>query len=128
MATTPSSAARQDRAKNVKKKSGISAQCKLPRLKRPDGLSLEEWQRALRRQFGVEQRFQVENIGEEPVFSEFRVPIRRARIATVWRYAAASWAPTFVHVRTLPSIRSGLASTSSSRWQCLHDTGAARPR
>ncbi|MBA2690546.1 MAG: DEAD/DEAH box helicase family protein, partial [Burkholderiales bacterium] len=36
-------------------------------------MSIEEWQRALRRQFGVEQRFQIENTGEEPVFSEFRV-------------------------------------------------------
>ena len=84
MATKPSSAARkkaandtpramQGRTQPVKKKSVTSGQRKLSRLKRPDGLSLEEWQRALRRQFGVEQRFQIENIGAEPVFSEFRV-------------------------------------------------------
>ena len=32
-----------------------------------------EWQRALRRQFGREQAFGLENIGAEPFFSEFRV-------------------------------------------------------
>lgn len=32
-----------------------------------------EWQRALRRQFGREQVFGLENIGGEPFFSEFRV-------------------------------------------------------
>ena len=84
MATKPNSAARKaaandtrravpDRTKPVKKKNVTSGQRKLSRLKRPDGLSLEEWQRALRRQFGVEQRFQIENIGAEPVFSEFRI-------------------------------------------------------
>ena len=72
MATKPSSTA-QDGRKPLKKKSSASGQRKLSRLKRPDGMSLEEWQRALRRQFGVEQRFQIENLGAEPVFSEFRV-------------------------------------------------------
>ncbi|MBN1514973.1 DEAD/DEAH box helicase [Candidatus Sumerlaeota bacterium] len=36
-------------------------------------MSLEEWQLALRREFGREQKFKLENLGEEPVFSEFRV-------------------------------------------------------
>ncbi len=39
----------------------------------PTGMSAEDWQRALRRQFGREQAFEVENIGAEAVFSEFRV-------------------------------------------------------
>ena len=84
MATTPSMAARkgaaiktrhhaQGKAKPLKNKSFDSPQRKLSRLRRPDDLSLEEWQRALRHQFGVEQRFQIENLGVEPVFSEFRV-------------------------------------------------------
>lgn len=49
---------------------------KEPRLSRthaPAELSAVEWQRALRRQFGREQAFGLENIGAEPVFSEFRV-------------------------------------------------------
>ncbi len=32
-----------------------------------------EWQRALRRQFGREQNFGLENLGEDPLFSEFKV-------------------------------------------------------
>ena len=36
-------------------------------------MTLEEWQTALRRQYGREQRFRVENIGSTPVFSDFRV-------------------------------------------------------
>jgi SNF2 family DNA or RNA helicase len=32
-----------------------------------------EWQRALRRQFGREQDFLLDNLGSDPVFSEFRV-------------------------------------------------------
>lgn len=46
---------------------------KLSRLYKPDFLSLEEWQRELRKQFGREQRFQIANQGEHPVFSEFQV-------------------------------------------------------
>ena len=47
-----------------------------PRLSRthaPTGLSPVEWQRALRRQFGREQVFRLENLGTEPFFAEFRV-------------------------------------------------------
>jgi superfamily II DNA or RNA helicase len=47
-----------------------------PRLsphKAPEGMCVEEWQRALRRQFGREQAFAIENVGAEPIFSEFRV-------------------------------------------------------
>lgn len=47
-----------------------------PRLSRthaPAGLSPVEWQRELRRQFGREQAFELENLGGDPFFSEFRV-------------------------------------------------------
>jgi len=40
---------------------------------RADQLSLEEWQAGLRRQYGREQPFLLENVGSEPVFSDFRV-------------------------------------------------------
>jgi superfamily II DNA or RNA helicase len=36
-------------------------------------MPLDEWQRELRRQFGREQKFQLRNSGERPVFSEFVV-------------------------------------------------------
>jgi superfamily II DNA or RNA helicase len=39
----------------------------------PEDLSTAEWQLALRRQHGREQAFELDNLGSEPVFSEFRV-------------------------------------------------------
>lgn len=46
---------------------------KLSRTYAPAEISPIEWQRVLRRQFGREQTFEMENIGSAPFFSEFRV-------------------------------------------------------
>jgi superfamily II DNA or RNA helicase len=46
---------------------------KLSRTHAPAGLSPVDWQRGLRRQFGREQAFGLENLTDEPFFSEFRV-------------------------------------------------------
>ncbi len=46
---------------------------KLSRTLAPPDLSPLDWQRGLRRQFGREQAFGLENLGDEPFFSEFRV-------------------------------------------------------
>src|SRR5215510_15464078 len=46
---------------------------KLSRTHAPPDLSPVEWQRGLRRQFGREQAFALENLTSEPFFSEFRV-------------------------------------------------------
>jgi superfamily II DNA or RNA helicase len=46
---------------------------KLSRTHAPVDLSPVDWQRGLRRQFGREQAFGLENLGSEPFFSEFRV-------------------------------------------------------
>ena len=46
---------------------------KLSRTHAPADLSPMEWQRGLRRQFGREQAFGLENLTSEPFFSEFRV-------------------------------------------------------
>lgn len=46
---------------------------KLSRIHAPEDLSPLDWQRALRRQFGREQPFGLENLGSQPYFSEFRV-------------------------------------------------------
>jgi ERCC4-related helicase len=46
---------------------------KLSRTHSPADLSPVDWQRGLRRQFGREQAFGIENLGSEPFFSEFRV-------------------------------------------------------
>jgi superfamily II DNA or RNA helicase len=46
---------------------------KISRLRKPEDMSLEAWQIALRRQFGREQKFRLKNIGKDPIFSEFEV-------------------------------------------------------
>lgn len=46
---------------------------KLSRTHRPEHLSLEEWQVALRREYGKEQNFSLQNLGDQPVFSDFAV-------------------------------------------------------
>ncbi len=46
---------------------------RLSRLHPPTDMAPEAWQTALRRQYGREQKFALENTGTEPVFSEFRV-------------------------------------------------------
>ncbi len=46
---------------------------KVSRTHAPEEISPVEWQRILRRQFGREQAFALENRGTEPFFSEFRV-------------------------------------------------------
>jgi superfamily II DNA or RNA helicase len=53
-----------------------AAASKMPKLSRdraPAGLSVVDWQRGLRRQFGRDQAFELENLGGEPFFSEFRI-------------------------------------------------------
>ena len=46
---------------------------KLSRIHKPEDMSLEEWQVRLRQQFGREQNFLMENIGDHPIFSEYSV-------------------------------------------------------
>lgn len=57
----------------MKPKPGKAREPKLSRTHAPSDLDPLVWQRALRRQFGREQAFGLENIGSEPFFSEFRV-------------------------------------------------------
>src|SRR5690349_7937755 len=46
---------------------------KTPRTYKPENLSLEDWQIALRREFGREQKFKLANVGADDVFSDFNV-------------------------------------------------------
>ncbi|MCX7048804.1 MAG: DEAD/DEAH box helicase [Candidatus Sumerlaeota bacterium] len=46
---------------------------KVPRTRKPVEMTLEQWQTALRHEFGREQQFNLKNIGSEPVFSEYVV-------------------------------------------------------
>jgi superfamily II DNA or RNA helicase len=54
---------------------------KLSRLNKPDGMSLEDWQIELRRQFGREQEYRLKNVGDQAVFSEFEVVNPQSRNA-----------------------------------------------
>jgi superfamily II DNA or RNA helicase len=63
--------------KSARRKSArVAKPIKQPKLSRthaPVDLSPVDWQRGLRRQFGREQAFGLENLTDEPFFSEFRV-------------------------------------------------------
>src|SRR5258708_10244071 len=72
-----------------------SKEPKLSRTHAPAGLAPVDWQRGLRRQFGREQTFGLENIGSEPFFSEFRIsnPVSKSnyRVAIRGRYAGRNF-------------------------------------
>ena len=44
---------------------------KLSRLVKPQDMTVEAWQVALRQDYAREQRFKLRNLGDHPVFSEF---------------------------------------------------------
>ncbi len=54
---------------------------KISHTHKPADLTPADWQRALRRQFGRAQAFRWENLGDEPIFSDFHVmnPASRSR-------------------------------------------------
>ena len=58
----------------------LTREPKLSRTHAPPDLSPLDWQRGLRREFGREQAFGLENLSSEPFFSEFRVsnPVSKA--------------------------------------------------
>ena len=65
-----------DKGSTMKRKPASKRTVKEPKLSRthpPVDLSPADWQRALRRQFGRDQMFRLENRGDQPFFSEFRV-------------------------------------------------------
>jgi superfamily II DNA or RNA helicase len=68
---------------------------KLSRTHAPAELAPVDWQRGLRRQFGREQTFGLENLGGEPFFSEFRIsnPVSKSsyRVAIRGRKPSANF-------------------------------------
>src|SRR5260370_7028072 len=64
----------KSKRRNRKSPTKPNKEPKLLRTHAPADLSPVDWQRGLRRQFGREQAFELENLGSEPFFSEFRVP------------------------------------------------------
>lgn len=73
MATMPKRAGSATVVVSGKRRRKKSLEKKLSRTKKPDELSLEQWQAALRRQFGQEQSFELRNVGNHPIFSEFQL-------------------------------------------------------
>jgi SNF2 domain-containing protein/helicase-like protein len=63
----------RSKRRNLKSEAKPNKEPKLSRTYAPANLSPVDWQRGLRRQFGREQSFDLENLGDEPFFSEFRV-------------------------------------------------------
>ena len=90
-----SAAAVARRTRNGKSKRAQEA--RLSRLKKPEDMSLDDWQRELRKQFGREQAYRLANLGEQPLFSEFEVTTRRA--ATPIAFAFAAPAPAITSAR-----------------------------
>ncbi|MEW6379801.1 MAG: DEAD/DEAH box helicase [bacterium] len=67
---------RESTIKSKKEKSSAAAAPKTKKLSRthkPEDMTVEQWQVELRRQFGREQNFLMENIGDHPVFSDFAI-------------------------------------------------------
>ena len=64
---------------------------KLTRLRKPPEMSVETWQRELRRQFGREQPFELTNVGTDRVFSDFEV--RNPQSASTYRVAIRGTRP-----------------------------------
>lgn len=60
--------------RKVKSKPG-----KTPRTRKPETMTLEEWQIALRREYGQSQEFKVKNLGVEAIFSDFEVENPKTR-------------------------------------------------
>ena len=113
------------RKRKAKKKSAKSRRvATISRLRKPEDMPLEQWQIALRRQFGQKQDFRLKNTGDEPIFSEFivlnpqtggeyRVAIRGQRIGD--NYCSC---PDFA-VNTLGTckhIEHTLAKLQRKRW------------
>jgi len=104
---------------------GANGKAKLSHLRRPTDMAPESWQRQLRRQFGRTQRFKLENLGENDIFSEFRVTNPVAVEATGSPFAAPS-SGQFLRLSRLRHersrylqahrVRSG-APRAQARWQ-----------
>ena len=105
MATT-----KKTKGRTIRKNRGLS------RLRKPEDMSLEDWQVALRREFAG-QKFRLKNLGDEPLFSEFEVtnPADQADLPR-GDPRRRRWARTTAPAPTSPSTRWAPASTSSSRW------------
>ena len=72
---------------------------KVPYYKKPESMSLEEWQTELRKQFAADQKFGVKNIGDHAVFSDFEVFNPDSGKAIKFQYGIIKAVLIFVHAR-----------------------------
>ncbi len=70
--SAPRSTAHRSTGTRTKKKAAV-ARKKTSRTRKPEEMSLEDWQIALRREFGAAQDFKLKNLGDDPIFSEFTI-------------------------------------------------------
>jgi superfamily II DNA or RNA helicase len=68
MKSTATATTKKSSTNNKKKKKPI-----IPYHRKPENMSLDQWQVALRKQFAEQQVFNIENIGREAVFSDYHV-------------------------------------------------------
>ena len=75
MPTKPKEKAKTKSAKTKAAHSApkVKKQPKLSKIHKPEDMSLEDWQRELRRQFAKDQNFKMRNLDDEKFFSEFEV-------------------------------------------------------
>ncbi|UUZ62043.1 hypothetical protein LP417_17075 [Polaromonas sp. P1-6] len=94
------SAPRKPRSQARTVKAAQPAKPRLSRTRRPPELEVADWQTALRRQFGREQRFGLENLGREPVFSDFprTQPHQRQRHALPRGHPRPGPGPELLHL------------------------------
>ena len=109
-----------DKGSTMKRQPASDRSIKEPKLSRthpPVDLAPVDWQRALRRQFGRDQAFVLENRGDQPFFSEFRVSNPQSKAS--YRVAIRGLSGRR-QLLLLPRLRhqrhSAPASTSSSPW------------
>ena len=81
----------RSKSRSAKSLNKSPKEAKLSRTHAPAELAPIDWQRALRRQFGREQTFSLENIGVEPFFSEYRVSNPQSK--SVYRVAIRGTQP-----------------------------------
>ena len=87
----PTRTPRKPPSKATTAKRSKAVEPRLSRTRRPPDIDVADWQAALRRQFGREQHFGLENLGTEPWFSDFRV--RNPDSGTHYRVAIRGLAP-----------------------------------
>jgi superfamily II DNA or RNA helicase len=73
MKSTKSKVPPEKKRPAVNRKSPKQTELKVSRTHKPDGMELGEWQALLRKQYGTQQNFLLRNLGDHPIFSDFRI-------------------------------------------------------